>query len=76
MQFEMNILLINGDLFVSGFAVALTLIDPVPQSFSVAFHLFGVISFAQGLCTALLTLLAADCVRSSFNFKTHILLLL
>ncbi|XP_042563777.1 uncharacterized protein LOC122132917 [Clupea harengus] len=45
----------------TGFAVALTLIDPVPQSFSVAFHLFGVISFAQGLCTALLTLLAADC---------------
>ncbi|XP_041945868.1 uncharacterized protein LOC121707401 [Alosa sapidissima] len=45
----------------TGFSVALTLLDPVPQSFIVAFHLFGVLSFAHGLCTTLLTLLATDC---------------
>ncbi|KAL2090615.1 hypothetical protein ACEWY4_012878 [Coilia grayii] len=45
----------------TGFAVALTLMDPVPASFRVAFHLFGVVSFTQGLCTTLFTLQAADC---------------
>ncbi|XP_063072357.1 uncharacterized protein LOC134463031 [Engraulis encrasicolus] len=45
----------------TGFAVALSLLDPVPESFRVAFHLFGVVSFTQGLCTTLLTLQAADC---------------
>ncbi|XP_051804632.1 uncharacterized protein LOC127534162 [Acanthochromis polyacanthus] len=47
----------------SGFSVIFTLMDPVPQSLWAAYHVFGLLSCGQGLCTAILTLTAAACVR-------------
>uniref|UniRef100_UPI003AAF020F uncharacterized protein n=1 Tax=Centroberyx gerrardi TaxID=166262 RepID=UPI003AAF020F len=47
----------------SGFSVIFTLIDPVPQSFRASYHVFGLLSFCQGLCTTILTLTAAACCR-------------
>ncbi|KAM6980706.1 uncharacterized protein FYW47_000451 [Aplochiton taeniatus] len=47
--------------FYTGFSVTFTLIDPVPQSFRAAYHVFGLVSFGQGLCTTILTLTAGAC---------------
>ncbi|XP_056156829.1 uncharacterized protein LOC130130990 [Lampris incognitus] len=49
----------------SGFSVIFTLIDPVPQSFRAAYHVFGLLSFSQGLCTTILTLTAAACAHTT-----------
>ncbi|XP_067360351.1 uncharacterized protein [Channa argus] len=45
-----------------GFSVVFTLIDPVPQSLWAFYYVFGLLSFGQGLCTAILTLTATACV--------------
>ncbi|XP_036386608.1 uncharacterized protein LOC118778917 [Megalops cyprinoides] len=52
-------------LVATGFAVVVTLLDPVPQSFKAAFHVFGVVSFTEGLCTTALTATAANCLAAA-----------
>ncbi|XP_078104859.1 uncharacterized protein LOC144516979 [Sander vitreus] len=49
----------------SGFSVIFTLIDPVPQSLWASYHVFGLLTFGQGLCTTILTLTAAACVKTT-----------
>ncbi|XP_026205141.1 uncharacterized protein LOC113154915 [Anabas testudineus] len=49
----------------SGFSVIFTLMDPVPQSLWASYHVFGLLSFGQGLCTAVLTLAAAACAKTT-----------
>ncbi|XP_033482572.1 uncharacterized protein LOC117256937 [Epinephelus lanceolatus] len=49
----------------TGFAVIFTLIDPVPQSLWAAYHLFGLLTCGQGLCTVILTLTAAACAKTT-----------
>ncbi|XP_033181125.1 probable intracellular septation protein A [Mastacembelus armatus] len=49
----------------SGLSVIFTLVDPVPQSMWASYHVFGLLSFGQGLCTAILTLTAAACVKTT-----------
>lgn len=49
----------------SGFSVIFTLMDPVPQSLWAAYHVFGLLSCGQGLCTAILTLTAAACAKTT-----------
>lgn len=58
---------INSDatsLLLIGFSVIFTLMDPVPQSLWASYHVFGLLSCGQGLCTAILTLTAEACVRT------------
>ncbi|XP_035243450.1 uncharacterized protein LOC118210984 [Anguilla anguilla] len=52
-------------LVATGFAVVFTLLDPVPQAFKAAFHVFGVVSFAEGLCTTVLTATATTCAKTT-----------
>ncbi|XP_063330553.1 uncharacterized protein LOC134627964 [Pelmatolapia mariae] len=52
-------------LMASGFAVIFTLTDPVPQSLWTAYHVFGLLSCGQGLCTTTLTLTAAACAKTT-----------
>ncbi|XP_061584521.1 uncharacterized protein LOC133449396 [Cololabis saira] len=52
-------------LVASGFSVAFTLIDPAPQSFWAFYHVFGLFSCGHGLCTAILTLTAASCAKTT-----------
>lgn len=47
-----------------GFSVLFTMMDPVPQSLWASCHVFGLLSWGHGLCTAVLTLTAAACVRT------------
>ncbi|XP_070813749.1 uncharacterized protein [Chaetodon trifascialis] len=49
----------------SGFSVVFTLLDPVPQSLWASCHVFGLLTCGQGLCTAILTLTAAACVKTT-----------
>ncbi|XP_062314628.1 uncharacterized protein LOC134018581 [Osmerus eperlanus] len=49
----------------TGFAVIFTLMDPVPQGFRAAYHVFGLVSFGQGLCTIIMTLTAATCAKTT-----------
>ncbi|KAL6111990.1 uncharacterized protein ACO6RY_08844 [Pungitius sinensis] len=49
----------------SGLSVLLTLMDPVPQSLWATYHVFGLLTCGQGLCTAILTLTAAACARTT-----------
>ncbi|XP_053171061.1 uncharacterized protein LOC128354961 [Scomber japonicus] len=49
----------------SGFAVILTLMDPVLQGLWASYHVFGVLSFGHGVCTAILTLTAAACAKTT-----------
>ncbi|XP_078803158.1 uncharacterized protein tardbpb [Oryzias latipes] len=49
----------------SGFSLLFTLIDPLPQSLWASFHVFGLLSCGHGLCTSVLTLTAAECVKST-----------
>ncbi|XP_036955647.1 uncharacterized protein LOC119020451 [Acanthopagrus latus] len=49
----------------SGFSVVFTLIDPVPQSLWASYHVFGLLSCGHGLCTTILTLTAAACVKTT-----------
>ncbi|XP_050930576.1 uncharacterized protein LOC127143121 [Lates calcarifer] len=49
----------------SGFSVVFTLLDPVPQSLWASYHVFGLVSCGQGLCTAILTLTAAACATTT-----------
>lgn len=48
----------------TGFSVLFSALDPVPQSLWASYHVFGLLSWGHGLCTAILTLTAAACVRS------------
>ncbi|KAL4658484.1 hypothetical protein GN956_G2092 [Arapaima gigas] len=48
-----------------GFTMMLTLIDPVPQKLKAAFHVFGVVSFAEGLCTIIMTATGAQCAKTT-----------
>ena len=55
----------------TGFSVLFTVIEPVPSSFRAAYHVFGLISFGQGLCTTMLTLTATSCVsQASLCFQS------
>lgn len=47
-----------------GFSVLFTMMDPVPQGLWASYHVFGLLSWGHGLCTAVLTLTAAACVRT------------
>ncbi|KAM9409121.1 uncharacterized protein KZ484_001434 [Pholidichthys leucotaenia] len=49
----------------SGFSVVFTLLDPVPHSLWAAYHVFGLLSCGQGLCTVILTLTAAACAKTT-----------
>ncbi|XP_075967246.1 uncharacterized protein LOC142970711 [Anarhichas minor] len=49
----------------SGFSVIFTVVDPVPQSLWASYHVFGLLTCGQGLCTAILTLTAAACARTT-----------
>ncbi|XP_068171178.1 uncharacterized protein [Antennarius striatus] len=49
----------------SGFSVIFTLIEPIPQSLWASYHLFGLLSCGEGLCTTILTLTAKDCVKTT-----------
>nr|XP_046239416.1 uncharacterized protein LOC124056233 [Scatophagus argus] len=49
----------------AGFSVIFTLIEPVPQSLWASYHVFGLLTCGQGLCTAILTLTAAACVKTT-----------
>ncbi|XP_031157396.1 uncharacterized protein LOC116051265 isoform X1 [Sander lucioperca] len=48
-----------------GFSVIFTLIDPVPQSLWASYHVFGLLTCGQGLCTTILTLTAAACAKTT-----------
>ncbi|KAM9758484.1 uncharacterized protein ACNS7B_005465 isoform 2-T2 [Menidia menidia] len=52
-------------LVAAGFSVALTLMDPVPQSLWAACHAFGLLSCGHGLCTAILTITASECAKTT-----------
>lgn len=45
-----------------------TLLEPVPQGLWASYHLFGLLSFGQGLSTTIVTLSAAACVRKQTSF--------
>ncbi|XP_037831176.1 uncharacterized protein LOC119616964 isoform X3 [Kryptolebias marmoratus] len=49
----------------SGFSVIFTLMDLVHQSLWAAYHVFGLLSCAHGLSTAILTLTAAPCAKTT-----------
>ncbi|XP_054878589.1 uncharacterized protein LOC129353332 isoform X1 [Poeciliopsis prolifica] len=49
----------------SGLSVVFTLLDPVPQGLWAACHVFGFLSCGHGLCTAILTLTAASCAKTT-----------
>ncbi|XP_023180422.1 uncharacterized protein LOC111605820 isoform X3 [Xiphophorus maculatus] len=49
----------------SGLSVVFTLLDPVPQGLWAAYHVFGLLSCGHGLCTAILTLTAAACAKTT-----------
>ncbi|XP_034389455.1 uncharacterized protein LOC117731301 isoform X2 [Cyclopterus lumpus] len=48
-------------------SIALSFIapDPVPQSLWASYHVFGLLTCGQGLCTAILTLTADACARTT-----------
>ncbi|KAM4588297.1 uncharacterized protein PAE49_002795 isoform 1-T1 [Odontesthes bonariensis] len=50
---------------LSGFSVIFTSIDPVPQSLWAAYHVFGLLSCGHGLCTAILTITASECAKTT-----------
>ncbi|XP_077459311.1 uncharacterized protein LOC144075794 [Stigmatopora argus] len=52
-------------LVATGFSVVFTLLDAVPQGLWASCHVFGLMSFGQGLCTAILTLTAASCATTT-----------
>lgn len=56
---------IGFTLFTTAFALILVLVDPVPRWLRVLFHVFGAASFIEGICTGLMTFLAADCAAST-----------
>ncbi|XP_056886155.1 uncharacterized protein LOC130524232 [Takifugu flavidus] len=49
----------------SSFSVLFTMMDPIPQSLWASYHVFGLLSWGHGLCTAVLTLTAAACVETT-----------
>ncbi|XP_034543359.1 probable intracellular septation protein A [Notolabrus celidotus] len=49
----------------AGFSVIFTVIDPVPQSLWVAYHVFGLLTCGHGLCTTVLTLTATSCAKTT-----------
>ncbi|XP_041129565.1 uncharacterized protein LOC121328682 isoform X1 [Polyodon spathula] len=52
-------------LITTGFTTVLTLVDPVPQEVKAGFHVYGVASFAVGLCTTVLTARAPQCAKTT-----------
>ncbi|XP_065811132.1 uncharacterized protein [Labrus bergylta] len=49
----------------AGFSVIFTLTDPVPQSLWASYHVFGLLTCGHGLSTAVLTLTAASCAKTT-----------
>ncbi|KAK5872595.1 hypothetical protein PBY51_013279 [Eleginops maclovinus] len=49
----------------AGFSVVFTMIDPVPHSLWASYHVLGILTCGQGLCTAILTLTAAACAKTT-----------
>ncbi|XP_057703006.1 uncharacterized protein LOC130922310 [Corythoichthys intestinalis] len=52
-------------IIATGFSVVFTLLEPVPQGLWAACHFFGLVSFGQGMCGAILTLTAASCATTT-----------
>ncbi|XP_038629220.1 uncharacterized protein LOC119950667 isoform X2 [Scyliorhinus canicula] len=50
---------------MTGFTVILTLMDPIPNEVKVAFHVYGVGSFAQGIATTAFTVPASQCANTT-----------
>ncbi|XP_072333996.1 uncharacterized protein [Scyliorhinus torazame] len=50
---------------MTGFTVVLTLMDPIPNEVKVAFHVYGVGSFAQGIATTAFTVAASQCANTT-----------
>lgn len=65
-------LVLNITLLI-GFSVVFTLIDPVPQGFWASYHVFGLLSFGHGVCTSIMTLTAAACVRKNKPYTSGLL---
>ncbi|KAF6109858.1 hypothetical protein HJG60_011049 [Phyllostomus discolor] len=51
--------------FTIGFSVLLTHMEPAPRALKRMFSVFGVGSFGEGVCTVVLTALAADCEKTT-----------
>ncbi|XP_048471137.1 uncharacterized protein LOC109910859 [Rhincodon typus] len=64
-------LLINLTSFIiftfimTGFTIILTLMDPISNEVKVAFHVYGVGSFAQGIITTAFTVTAPQCANTT-----------
>ncbi|XP_068598172.1 uncharacterized protein [Brachionichthys hirsutus] len=56
---------VASSFIAAGFSVTFTLIEPIPQGLWASYHAFGLLSCGQGLCTAILTLTAGDCVKTT-----------
>ncbi|XP_037535730.1 uncharacterized protein LOC119412765 [Nematolebias whitei] len=52
-------------IIASGFSVIFTLMDPVCQSLWAAYHVFGLLSCGHGLSSAILTLTATACAKTT-----------
>ncbi|XP_072442207.1 uncharacterized protein [Chiloscyllium punctatum] len=50
---------------MTGFTIVLTLMDPVSHEVKVAFHVYGVGSFAQGIITTAFTVTAPQCANTT-----------
>ncbi|XP_041063432.1 uncharacterized protein LOC121288724 [Carcharodon carcharias] len=50
---------------ITGFTVLLTLMDPIPNEVKVAFHVYGVGSFAQGIAMTAFTVAASQCANTT-----------
>ncbi|XP_067873057.1 uncharacterized protein [Heterodontus francisci] len=50
---------------MTGFTVLLTLMDPITREVKVAFHVYGVGSFAQGILTTAFTVTAPHCANTT-----------
>ncbi|KAM6216900.1 uncharacterized protein ACDL77_003656 [Rhynchocyon petersi] len=51
--------------FAIGFTVLLIQLEPVPMAIKKMFSAFGVLSFGEGVCTLVLTVLAKDCEKTT-----------
>lgn len=56
-----------------GFSVLLTVLEPLPPSLRAAYHVFGLLSFVQGLCTTIFTLTATSCVSQASECHSNAL---
>nr|XP_056721467.1 uncharacterized protein LOC130491702 [Euleptes europaea] len=51
--------------FTIGLALLLVMMEPLTGELKIIFSIFGMGSFAEGICTAILTSLAAQCVKTT-----------